>query len=165
MLIDTVIINASPLIVLFKSQLVYLLPQLFTEILVPTSVWNEVVTSRTSDAASQQLPTVAWARLVVEVSTVSPAIVAWNLGLGESEVLSYALNHPGVRAMVDDAAARRCARTLGIPTLGSGGALVLAKRRGLITTISSSIQALRDAGLWLSGDLVSLLKQQAGEDT
>ena len=164
MLIDTVVINASPLIVLFKSQLVYLLPQLFTEILVPTSVWNEVVTSSTSDAASQQLPTVTWARLV-EVSTVSPAIVAWNLGSGESEVLSYALNHLGVRAMVDDAAARRCARTLGIPTLGSGGALVLAKRRGLVTTISSSIQALRNVGLWLSDDLVSLLKQQAGEDT
>lgn len=163
MLIDKVVINASPLIVLFKSQLVYFLPQLFTEILVPTSVWNEVVTS-SSDAASQQLPTVTWARLV-EVSTVSPAIVAWNLGSGESEVLSYALNHPGVRAMVDNAAARRCAHTLGIPTLGSGGALVLAKRRGLITTISSSIQALRDAGLWLSDDLVSLLKQQAGEHT
>lgn len=76
------------------------------------------------------MPTVTWARLV-EVSTVSPAIVAWNLGAGESEVLSYALNHLGVRAMVDDAAARRCARTLGIPTLGSGGALVLAKRRWL----------------------------------
>lgn len=91
--------------------------------------------------------------------------MAWNLGSGESEDLSYALNHPGVRAMVDDAAARRCARTLGISTLGSGGALVLAKRRGLITTISSSIQALRDAGLWLSDDLASLLKQQAGEDT
>lgn len=79
MLIDTVVINASPLIVLFKSQLGYLLPQLFTEILVPTGVWNEVVTSSTNDAASQQLPTVAWARLV-EVSTVSPAIVAWNSG-------------------------------------------------------------------------------------
>lgn len=90
--------------------------------------------------------------------------MAWNLGSGESEVLSYALNHPGVRAMVDDAAARRCARTEGIP-IGTGGAIVLAKRRGLIPTVSSSIEALRDAGLCLSDDLVSLLKQQAGEDT
>lgn len=73
--------------------------------------------------------------------------------------------NPGVRAMVDDAAARRCARTLSIPTLGTGGALVLAKRRGLVTTISSSIQALRNSGLWLSDDLVRLLKQQAGEET
>lgn len=91
--------------------------------------------------------------------------MAWNLGSGQSEVLSYALNNPGVRAMVNDAAARRCPRTVGIPTFGTGGALVLAKRRALIPTVSLSIQALRDAGLWLSDDLVSLLKQQAGEDT
>jgi predicted nucleic acid-binding protein len=70
-----------------------------------------------------------------------------------------------VNAMVDDAAARRCARTLGISTLGTGGALVLAKRRRLIPSISPAIQALRDSGLWLSEEVVNLLKQQAGEDT
>lgn len=161
--IEQIVINALPLIVLFKSQLVDLLPQMFTEILVPDGVWDEVVTSNTIDAASQQLPTASWVTRV-KVSAVPPAIMAWNLGSGESEVLSYALNHPGVRAMVDDAAARRCTRTVGIPTLSTGGALVLAKRRGLIPTVSSSIEALRDAGLWLSDDLVSLLKQQAGED-
>ncbi len=162
--IERVVINASPLIVLFKSQLADLLPQLFTEILVPKAIWDEVVIDSISDVASEQLPLVPWA-LRVEVSVIAPEILQWNLGSGESEVLSYALNHPGVRAMVDDAAARRCARTLSIPTLGTGGALVLAKRRGLIPTVSASIQALRNAGLWLSDDLVRLLKQQAGEET
>ena len=47
-------------------------------------------------------------------------------------MLTVALNRPDFRAMVDDQAARRCARTLGIRTLGTGGMLVLAKRRGLI---------------------------------
>ncbi|MEH1791879.1 DUF3368 domain-containing protein [Nostoc sp.] len=35
---------------------------------------------------------------------------------------------------------------------------VIAKRRGLIPSISPGIQALRDAGLWLSDTLVNLLK-------
>lgn len=54
--IERIVINASPLIVLFKSQLADLLPQMFTD-LVPEGVWDEVINSNTIDAASQQLPT------------------------------------------------------------------------------------------------------------
>ncbi|WP_416349235.1 DUF3368 domain-containing protein [Leptolyngbya sp. CCNP1308] len=73
------------------------------------------------------------------------------------------MTRPKFRAMVDDAAARRCARSLNIPTIGTGGALVLAKRRGLIPTVAEPLQALRDAGLWISEDVMTLLKHQAGE--
>ena len=65
--------------------------------------------------------------------------------------------------MIDDAAARRCAISLNISTLGIGGAIVLAKRRGLIASVVEPIQSLQSAGLWLSEELVQLLKQQAGE--
>ncbi|MDZ7964717.1 MAG: DUF3368 domain-containing protein [Nostoc sp. DedSLP03] len=41
--------------------------------------------------------------------------------------------------------------------------LILAKRRGLIPSISPGIQASREAGLRLSDTLVNLLKQQTGE--
>ena len=70
---------------------------------------------------------------------------------------------PEYVAMIDDRAARSCARTLGIQTLGTGGALVLAKRRSLIPSVSVELQKLRGAGLWLSEELVTLLKEQAGE--
>jgi predicted nucleic acid-binding protein len=65
--------------------------------------------------------------------------------------------------MVDDRAARRCAKALSIKTLGTGSAIVLAKRRGLITSAAEGLKKLQDAGLWLSTDLINLLKQQAGE--
>ncbi|WP_326972959.1 DUF3368 domain-containing protein [Chlorogloeopsis fritschii PCC 9212] len=65
--------------------------------------------------------------------------------------------------MVDDRAARRCGQSLSIITIGTGGLLILAKRRGLIPSISPGIQALRDAGLWLSDSIVNILKHQAGE--
>ena len=65
--------------------------------------------------------------------------------------------------MVDDRAARRCAKTLDIQTLGTGGMLILAKRRGLIESISESLSKLQDAGLWLSVEIAELLKRQAGE--
>jgi predicted nucleic acid-binding protein len=160
--VNNVVINASPLIVLFKSHQAYLLPLLFREILVAEAVWQEVTASDQSDKAAQQLPRATWAKRVTTV-TVNPQIASWDLGAGESEVLSLALERPGYYAMVDDMAARRCARTLDIPTLGTGATLILAKRQGLISSVSGAIQAVRDAGLWLSDDLVQLLKQQAGE--
>jgi predicted nucleic acid-binding protein len=44
MSINRVVVNSSPLIVLLKSQQVQLIPQLFTEILVPSGVFEEVTT-------------------------------------------------------------------------------------------------------------------------
>ncbi len=159
---DRVVVNASPLIALFQSDQASLLPQLFSEILVPNGVREEVLRGHPDDPASQQLPTALWA-MQVEVAEIPSIITAWNLGQGESEVLSLALSNPGCRAMLDDAAARRCARTIGVPTLGTGGAIVLAKRRGLIPSAADAIRKLRDTGLWLSDDLVALLLKQAGE--
>ena len=41
--IDTIAINASPLILLFASEQADLLPQLFNRIVVPAAVWREIV--------------------------------------------------------------------------------------------------------------------------
>ena len=156
------VVDASPLIVLFKSELAHLLPQLSVETLVPVAVWDEVLAGGESDPAAQALPAVGWARRV-EVTSSHPIITTWNLGAGESEVLNLAHSLSGYRAMVDDAAARACARTLGISMIGTGGLLVIAKRRGLISSVETALQTVRDAGLWLSDDVARLLTQQAGE--
>lgn len=162
MLINQVIINSSPLIVLFKSQQANLLPQLFSDILVPEGVWDEITSSGQNDAAASQLASSSWAQRV-EVGNIAQEIATWDLGKGESEVLSLALRNSGYAAIIDDRAARRCSQTLDIMTIGTGRLLILAKQRGLIPFVSPRLQALRDAGLWLSDDLINLLKQQAGE--
>lgn len=53
MLNERAIVNASPLIVLFKSQQAELLPQLFAEILVPDAVWKEITTAGQEDLATR----------------------------------------------------------------------------------------------------------------
>lgn len=161
MRIDAVVVNASPLIALFRSGQADLLPRLFQRVVVPDAVWDEVIAGGHRDVAAEGLAIQTWA--LRDAAPVSQPVSAWNLGAGETSVLSYALAHPPLRAVIDDADARRCARTLGIPFLGTGGVLVLAKRRGLIASVSVGVQRLRDAGLWLSDDLIRLLKEQAGE--
>ena len=164
MRIDAVVINASPLITLFRSGQADLLPRWFTHIVVPEAVWPEVVLDEWeewADRAARELSKQSWP-VRAEV-TSSPRVAAWELGAGETAVLSHALANPPLRAMIDDMDARRCAKTLNIPMLGTGGLLVLAKRRGLLPSVGEGIAKLRDAGLWLSDEIVQILKTQAGE--
>jgi len=115
--IDAVVVNASPLIALFRSGQADLLPRLFQRVVVPDAVWDEVIAGGHRDVAAQNLAVQTWA--LRDVVPVSQPVSAWNLGAGETSVLSYALAHPPLRAMIDDADARRCARTLH-PVLGHG---------------------------------------------
>jgi predicted nucleic acid-binding protein len=162
-LTDRVVVDASPLIALFRAGRAELLGQLWPEIAIPGAVWREVLAGGFADRAARDLPEAPWARRV-EVAAVPSSIVAWNLGAGESEVLAFALENPRFIAMVDDAESRRCARALGIPVLGTGGTLVLAKRRGLIGSVRTLLDELRAEGLWLSEEVINLLLQAAGED-
>lgn len=158
-----VVINTSPLIVLFKADLINLLPQIFTEIVVPGAVWDEVVEAGKVDIPAQNLAQVEWVKRI-EIATLSPIITAWGLDPGESEVLTFALEHQDYRVIIDDAAARRVARTLDIPLVGTIGLILFAKQQNVISSVSDAITAIQDAGLWLSNDLIQFAKRQAGED-
>jgi len=160
--IERVVINASPLITLFRAGLSALLPRLFAELLVPDAVWNEVVSRTYDDPAARGLPQSPWARRTA-VPT-HPPVQLWNLGAGETAVLSLALTNAAYTAIVDDGAARRCARVMGIPTIGTAGIVVLARRKGLIESTENTLRRLQSAGLWLSDDLVAQLAAQSDQD-
>jgi len=152
MRIERVVINASPLITLFRADLHYLLPQLFPDLVVPEAVWEEVVNHPPDDPATQGLPKSHWVRKVATQPNIN--VFAWGLGAGETAVLSFAQNNRDYTAIIDDRAARRCARVLGVAFMGTAGVLVLAKRRGLIDSVEKSLRRLQRAGLWLSEELI-----------
>lgn len=103
--IEKIVVNASPLILLFKSGLEGLLPQLFSEIVVPAAVWDEI--SRGGDVASQKLYDYELEWITRGTIQVPEEILIWNLGDGESEVLSWTYNSKNdYRAVVDDSTLR-----------------------------------------------------------
>ncbi len=162
MQVEKIVINASPFILLAKSGFIELLPQLFSEIWMPESVSIEIING--GDIATEKLYDCEETWLIRCLVNHADEVKVWNLGDGETEVLSWALNNKNqYRAVIDDRAARNCAKTLGIPMLGTGGILVLAKRRGLIDSVSEALKKLQDAGLYISEDIIDLLKRQAGE--
>ena len=105
MRIDCVVVNASPLITLFKSGQAHLLPALFQQVYVPDAVWREIADSGYDDAASRELANAPWA-LRPPVQALDPLVLAWDAGPRETEVLAYARANAGVCAVVDDDYAR-----------------------------------------------------------
>ncbi len=159
---ETVIVNASPLIGLFRAGLEHILGEMWGEVLVPDAVWREVTAAGKTDRAALGLPRAEWAKRVSSVE-LAPLVAAWDLGAGESGVLSLALTREPARVVVDDAQARKCAQALGLRLSGTGGVLVLAKRRGLIAKVSDALDNLTESGFRLSPVTASLLKAYAGE--
>lgn len=158
---DKIVLNASPLILLCNSELSFILPELFPEIVVPDSVWQEIVQGSQHDRAAQMLPELSW---LTKVSTIHmPDIVRWDLGIGETEVLSFALQHNEYTPVLDDILAKKCARSLGIPTMGTGTVLILAKECRLIESVEQSLRKLQQTGLWISEPIIQMLKEKAGE--
>jgi predicted nucleic acid-binding protein len=94
---------------------------------------------------------------------VPASVEAWNLGPGESAVLSYALVRPGVQVIIDDLAARRCAVVHHLDVRGCVGLVLVAKQRGVVPQARPVIQALRQAGMYLSDDVVNRALALVGE--
>lgn len=154
------VIDASPLIVLGRAGRLELLRLLADRLLVPAAVAEEVRAH--SDEAERLLRRTAWLR-ELPPATVPEPIRKWDLGPGESSVLSWAFEHPTTLAVVDDYAARRCAAILEIPVKGTLGLALLAKVRGSVPNAAPVVEDLRRAGLYLSAGLVRRALSLVGE--
>ena len=88
---DPWVVNASPLIVLAKLGQAGLLDELARSWVVPEAVVREVTAGSVDDPGRklvEQLPHEQRCK-----ATVSPAIMAWDLDPGESEVLAWTYEH------------------------------------------------------------------------
>jgi len=163
MRIDRVVVNASPLICLYKSGLSSILSDLFNEIIVPDKVHQEIMAKNNDAQIFQALFTAPQIKTVSDI-TVPASITSWDLGEGESSVLSFALEHPNHWAIIDDREARRCAITLGCRYTGTVGIIVLAKRRKIVPSVREYLNKLQSAGLWLSEGFIGETCQKFDED-
>jgi predicted nucleic acid-binding protein len=160
---ETWILNASPVITMAKAGYLHLFEQLAANVLIPESVAREILVAPSSDPGRKALES-GWGERA-SPSEIPSFILEWGLGSGESGVLALALERPGCTAVLDDAAARRCARALDIPLIGTLGAVLQARRLGLIDSAAQVLVALRAAGLRLDDKVASVsLKRAVGED-
>jgi predicted nucleic acid-binding protein len=139
-----------------------LLPALFDEVLMPEMVREEIEAGAAKDKNAERLATLAWLRAAPAVP-IPDSVQGWGLGRGESSVLAVAAAELGCQPILDDLAARRCARFLGLSVMGTGRLLVLAKQRRLIGSVRDQLEHLHAQGFRLSERLIAMLLRDAGE--
>ena len=155
------VVNASPIITLCKVGQQDLLSTLADQIILPQSVFLEIEAGANEDPAriwlaSKPMP-------IVEV-VPSTMIMKWDLGAGETAVLSYAVQNAGWTAVVDDGAARHCAKTFNVPLLGTLGIILRAAKQGHLPAAAPVLRDLLTAGLRLNHRLIrTALAQTTGE--
>lgn len=156
------ILDASPLILFGKTDLLKTISPLAESWIVPEGVVAEVEAKKPIGPYLADLEADSSVfRKVVE--HIHPWVAGWDLGRGESEAITIALQDANARAVLDDFQARKCTALLGVDTVGSLGLLLMAKRRGLIDAVRPEIDKLIGAGLRIDFAILDKIYKKIGE--
>jgi predicted nucleic acid-binding protein len=155
---DKIICDASPLIVLAKADLLELLPNQFSEIVVPQAVVEEILAGPFDDPMRRLISKIEWLKHVRIDPPLSP-IGSWQLGRGESEVIEYARLQRHCAVLMDDRAARRAAFAIGIKAYGTLSIIAKAAKQGNVESFHKSVEALKAAGLYLKGNVIETVQK------
>jgi predicted nucleic acid-binding protein len=156
------VVDASPLIVLARTNLLPLLHLAGDPILVPRAVAQEVLGRGQGDPAAQALRSTHWLNLV-DPGPTPVVLQPYRLGAGEAAALTWALTHPGTLALFDDLLARRCATLLHVPVRGTLGLVMSAKQHGVISLARPVLEQLRQSGLYVSDQVMNQALALVGE--
>jgi predicted nucleic acid-binding protein len=157
------IVNASPLICLAKAGYLHLLEDLGGTLLIPAAVVEEIRAGRPDDPARKALGK-GFGHIAPE-TVASTELTEWGLGAGETAVIALALSRPGATAILDDAAARTCARAHDLPLMGTLAVVLRARQRDVIPSAAAVLHELRAAGLHLDDAVIAAaLEASVGED-
>ncbi len=160
-MVKQAIVNSSPFIFLSKAGRLDLLRLSADEIVVPIQVIEEINQRGSSDITVQALQKADWLH-ATEVKP-EPIIQAWDLGKGETGVLSYALSKQNIKSVIDDGLARKCAITHNIPLLGTLGIVLLAKKNGLVNEARPLMNELKQHGMYLHESTLNQALSLVGE--
>ncbi len=135
------VVNASPLILLARIGQLAWLEQLAQVVWVPATVIREVEAGKDKDSSANVAIDWAALRRIADIP-LPGSVQIWDIDPGESQVIAHAITLK-CRAVLDDAAARRCAQAHGLTVVGSVGVVLRAKKAGIITQAKPWLEQLR----------------------
>lgn len=158
------VVNTAPLIFLSKIKRLELLRLGADVVYAPSEVLNELKAVQDDAGMAVQEIVGTW---LLEKSCSQQNLLAISrqaLDPGEAEVVALALELGTRDVVLDDLDARRFARRSGLQPVGTLGLLLAGKRAGIIQTVSTEINALRQVGFYANAALVARILSEAGEE-
>jgi predicted nucleic acid-binding protein len=151
-----VVSDTSPLTALLTVGAADLLPQLFSEVVIPEAVRDELQRSHS------RLP--AWLRIAAVANQNQARQYGQIVDMGEAEAIELARELHADRLLMDERKGRRLAVREGVPVIGLLGVVLLARRKQFISSARALIDRLqKEAGIYLADDVKEAALVSVGE--
>ncbi|MBL1174732.1 DUF3368 domain-containing protein [Pantanalinema sp. GBBB05] len=162
-----VVSDTSPITNLAAIGQLDLLQRLYTRIIIPVAVYDEMVNVGKPVPGATEVRTLSWiqTQAVVDrqrVNTIRES--EENIDLGEAEAIILALEIKTDLLLMDERRGRLVATSYGLQVTGLLGVLVQAKRNSLIQSVKPLLDQLIDqADFRVSDQLYTTILQIANE--
>lgn len=161
----TVVVNATPVILLHGIDQLELLRLLYAKIYIPEAVYAEVITDCDEKINGHDfIKDNDWIEVVRIHNTGAKKLFTTSLHAGEVETMILAMQTTADLCILDDLLARKHAKYIGLSITGTLGVLVAAKNRGLIKEVKPLVDRLIEAGMFVDKDLYSSVLISAEEE-
>ena len=155
-----VVSDTSPLLNLALIDRLDLLRSQFSNVTIPRQVWDELTEGQEGLEALRALRGDGCLHLVeVERSDLFVELFG-ELDLGETAAICYAVEENADLILLDERDGRRVARRHGLNVTGVIGVLIRGAKTGPVE-LAHELDALRDAGFWISDDLYERVLSEA----
>lgn len=154
-----IVSDASPLIVLLKTNKLSILRELFGTVNVPIAVYKEITAKEQEKAIFLKTE---WIKPKKIKNTNDNKLLEKLVDKGEAEAIILAKELKS-SLLVDDAKARKYAILLNVDVIGTLGLLKLAKNRGVIPSVKAVISDMLAEGYYIDDKLVTKILEDVGE--
>jgi uncharacterized protein len=160
-----IVTESGPLIALSVTNLLSATAETFGTLNVPEAVITECIMDKNAPGMEAITLSIKKGQLqIVNEIETQHLDQAYLLGLGSGEVsvLAYAKLKNWI-ALIDERRARRIAKQLEIPVIGSGAILIELKKQKQIASVKPALVAWQAHGYFLSDGVISDILKAANE--
>jgi predicted nucleic acid-binding protein len=154
-----IVSDTGPLIVLFKADLLFILKEIYQEVLVPEAVKKELIRKPEGSSIFENNP---WIKVMRPDNRESVQILNLIVDEGEAEAIALELEL-GSWILIDERKGRICARNLNLNVRGTLGLFLEAKKKNLVKSVEECINKLKEVGYYLDDELIEAVLIKAEE--
>lgn len=158
-----VIANSTPLIALAKINELNTLKDIYSQIVIPKAVYEEVVILGKGREGSVEITKAKWIKVKAAREEKLKKLLQMEVGGGEAEVIALAYEVNADLVIIDENIGRRIAKMFGLKVTGTIGTIIEAKKRGLLNNVQEKLDALINVGFWIGEDLYEEALRLSGE--
>ncbi len=158
-----VIVNSTPIIVLCGIGKLDVLQDLYQEIIIPSAVYQEI--TAIEDSVCMQIKNAdSWIHVESIRDNSEKKMYKAKLHAGEVEVMILAQEQKADLVIIDDNAAKKTAKYLGLTVTGTLGVLLKAKNKGIVQEVAPLLVEMKRNGFYVDSVIETFVLEQAGEN-